>query len=127
MLRTLVYFASLLLLWCGLPLYLSRLGNLLSDARREARKAFLAFSSDDAKAHHTETEPSEDYLGNLEQSVNDAVQTSQSTPVRTFLFNSIILFPVPSINQFCISKNFLPIKDSNVPSLRQGPFGMLLF
>ncbi|KAG8654276.1 hypothetical protein MANES_05G117300v8 [Manihot esculenta] len=55
--------------------------NSLYDARREARKAFLAFSSDDAKAHHTETEPDEDYLGNLEQSVNDAVQTSQSTPV----------------------------------------------
>ncbi|KAF2298862.1 hypothetical protein GH714_028383 [Hevea brasiliensis] len=56
--------------------------NSQYDARREARKAFLAFSSDDAKAHCTKSETGEDYLGSVEQSVNNDVQTSQSTPRR---------------------------------------------
>ncbi|KAF2298852.1 hypothetical protein GH714_028321 [Hevea brasiliensis] len=55
--------------------------NSQYDARREARKAFLAFSSDDAKAHCTKSETGEDYLGSVEQSVNNDVQTSQSTPI----------------------------------------------
>ncbi|KAF2325506.1 hypothetical protein GH714_029647 [Hevea brasiliensis] len=44
---------------------------------------FLAFSSDDAQAHRAEAELSEDCLGKLRQSVNDDVQTSQSTPRKT--------------------------------------------
>ncbi|XP_021674990.2 G patch domain-containing protein TGH [Hevea brasiliensis] len=55
--------------------------NSQYDARREARKAFLAFSSDDAKAHCTKSETGEDYLGSVEQSINNDVQTSQSTPI----------------------------------------------
>lgn len=56
--------------------------NSLYDARREARKAFLAFSSDDAKAQLADSEPVQ---GNLEifseQRANDDVQSYQNTPV----------------------------------------------
>lgn len=56
--------------------------NLLYDARREARKAFLAFSSDDAKAQFAESEPVQGDLGSFtEQPANDVVQSYQSTPV----------------------------------------------
>ncbi|EEF50668.1 RNA binding protein, putative [Ricinus communis] len=55
--------------------------NSLYDARREARKALLALSSDDANVHCIKSEPGEDDLGSLGLSVNDDVQTSRSTPV----------------------------------------------
>lgn len=56
---------------------------LLIDARREARKAFLAFSSDDAKAQLTESESVQGNLESItEQPTNDDVQSYQSTPVR---------------------------------------------
>lgn len=54
----------------------------LYDARREARKAFLAFSSDDAKTPITDAEPVDRHLESfLEQPVNDDGQLSHSTPV----------------------------------------------
>lgn len=61
--------------------------NSLPGARREARKAFLAFSSDDGKAHAA---PSGSIQGELEnytkQPANDDVSSSQDTHVRTLLF-----------------------------------------
>ncbi|KAK9203946.1 hypothetical protein WN943_014203 [Citrus x changshan-huyou] len=48
----------------------------LYDARREGRKALLAFSSDDAKTAFNDAEPVD-----LEQSVNDDGQLSRCTPV----------------------------------------------
>ncbi|XP_031276859.1 G patch domain-containing protein TGH [Pistacia vera] len=54
----------------------------LYDARREARKALLAFSSDDAKSHLPDSEPVESPRESfLEHPVNDDIQSSQSTPV----------------------------------------------
>nr|XP_023874748.1 G patch domain-containing protein TGH-like isoform X1 [Quercus suber]POE83129.1 g patch domain-containing protein tgh [Quercus suber] len=56
--------------------------NSLYDARREARKAFLAFSSDDAKAQLAESESVQGNLESItEQPTNDDVQSYQSTPV----------------------------------------------
>ncbi|XP_050237818.1 G patch domain-containing protein TGH [Mercurialis annua] len=55
--------------------------NSLYDARREARKALLALSSEDANKHRIESQPGEDDLGGLELSLDNDVQTSQSTPV----------------------------------------------
>ncbi|KAG7944454.1 hypothetical protein I3843_15G103100 [Carya illinoinensis] len=59
--------------------------NSQYDARREARKAFLAFSSDDSKAQLAESEP---VKGNIESSTerpaNDDVLSYKSTPVRNF-------------------------------------------
>ncbi|KAJ4838590.1 hypothetical protein Tsubulata_047105 [Turnera subulata] len=51
------------------------------DARREARKAFLAFSSNDAKSSVADTEPDEDPKSNLHHLVNNDVKSSRSTPV----------------------------------------------
>ncbi|KAJ1392320.1 SWAP/Surp [Sesbania bispinosa] len=54
----------------------------LYDARRQARRAFLAFSSDDTKVKVTESEPIKGCIENFpEQPVNDDVQPSKSTPV----------------------------------------------
>ncbi|KAG5027876.1 hypothetical protein JHK87_011390 [Glycine soja] len=54
----------------------------LYDARRQARRAFLAFSSDDPKVKITETEPIEGDTENFpEEPVNDDVWFSKSTPV----------------------------------------------
>ncbi|XP_065860664.1 G patch domain-containing protein TGH isoform X2 [Euphorbia lathyris] len=55
--------------------------NSRSDARREARKALLAFSSDDATSHHYESGTGVDGFESLDQPVNDDVQTSHATPV----------------------------------------------
>ncbi|XP_059453445.1 G patch domain-containing protein TGH isoform X2 [Corylus avellana] len=56
--------------------------NSLYDARREARKAFLAFSSDDAKAELTDSEPVQGDLEFFtEKRANDDVQSYQNTPV----------------------------------------------
>ncbi len=72
---------------------------LLIDARREARKAFLAFSSDDAKAQLAE---SESVQGNLksftEQPANDDVQSYQSTPVRNL--SMVFVFLILSLNSY---------------------------
>ncbi|XP_050377487.1 G patch domain-containing protein TGH [Argentina anserina] len=52
------------------------------DARREARKAFLAFSTNDAKTQQADLEPSLDKSEYYtEQPASDDVQSSQSTPV----------------------------------------------
>ncbi|KAF9671401.1 hypothetical protein SADUNF_Sadunf12G0043600 [Salix dunnii] len=57
--------------------------NSLYKARREARKAFLAFSSDDAKSQPEDSEPGEeDHKRILDQPVVDDFPSSQSTPVR---------------------------------------------
>uniref|UniRef100_A0A2P2L2P4 RNA binding protein n=3 Tax=Rhizophora mucronata TaxID=61149 RepID=A0A2P2L2P4_RHIMU len=54
----------------------------LYDARREARKAFLAFSSDVEKTQHTDSEPGDVYLKSfVEQSIKDDVQSSKTPPV----------------------------------------------
>uniref|UniRef100_A0A2N9HKB2 G patch domain-containing protein n=1 Tax=Fagus sylvatica TaxID=28930 RepID=A0A2N9HKB2_FAGSY len=75
--------------------------NSLYDARREARKAFLAFSSDDAKAQLAESE-SESVQGNLksftEQPANDDVQSYQSTPVRNL--SMVFVFLILSLNSY---------------------------
>ncbi|KAK9278310.1 hypothetical protein L1049_027875 [Liquidambar formosana] len=56
--------------------------NSQYDARREARKAFLAFSSDDTKAEFAGAEPGKSELENImEQPANNDAQSSQSTPV----------------------------------------------
>ncbi|XP_062159896.1 G patch domain-containing protein TGH [Alnus glutinosa] len=56
--------------------------NSLYDAHREARKAFLAFSSDDAKAQLADSEPVQGDLEIFtEQHANDDVQSYQNTPV----------------------------------------------
>lgn len=61
------------------------------DARRQARRAFLAFSSDDPKVKITETEPIEGDTENFpEEPVNDDVWFSKSTPVRSFCYQSYI-------------------------------------
>ncbi|XP_010265340.1 PREDICTED: G patch domain-containing protein TGH [Nelumbo nucifera] len=55
--------------------------NSLYDVRREARKAFLAFSSDDAKTSSDQSEPViRDHETTIEQP-NDNIYSSQSTPV----------------------------------------------
>ncbi|KAM5571061.1 G patch domain-containing protein TGH [Rosa sericea] len=52
------------------------------DARREARKAFLAFSTNDAKTQLADSEPIHDESENYtEQPASDDVQSSQNTPV----------------------------------------------
>ncbi|KAL5725999.1 hypothetical protein ACHQM5_009072 [Ranunculus cassubicifolius] len=56
--------------------------NLLHDKRREARKAFLALSSDDAKPSVPQHEPNIiDEEGISEQSTDDVLCASKSTPV----------------------------------------------
>ncbi|KAH8491788.1 hypothetical protein H0E87_021404 [Populus deltoides] len=57
--------------------------NSLYKARREARKAFLAFSSDDAKSQPEDSEPGEeDHKSILDhQPIDDGLPSSQSTPV----------------------------------------------
>ncbi|XP_057951463.1 G patch domain-containing protein TGH [Malania oleifera] len=56
--------------------------NSLYDARREARKAFLALSSDDATAELVDSEHvKSDLVNDLELPAKDDVQSSQSTPV----------------------------------------------
>ncbi|XLS46264.1 hypothetical protein HN51_003129 [Arachis hypogaea] len=56
--------------------------DALYDARRQARRAFLAFSSDDPKVKTSESEQNKDDVETfLEQSTNDDVQSSKSTPV----------------------------------------------
>lgn len=76
---------------------------LLADARREARKAFLAFSSSDAKAQLADSEPGEvDRESFLDQPINDDVHSSRSTPVRTFSW--LILYIVLPI--FFLGLNF---------------------
>jgi G patch domain-containing protein 1 len=64
------------------------------EARREARKAFLAFSSDDAKSLPEDSEPGEeDHKSILDhQPIDDGLPSSQSTPVR--------ISPVLSCNLF---------------------------
>ncbi|TXG51534.1 hypothetical protein EZV62_024058 [Acer yangbiense] len=53
----------------------------LYESRREARKALLAFSSDDAKTQLTDSGCGESHLeSSVEQPVNDDVQYSRSTP-----------------------------------------------
>ncbi|KAI4335834.1 hypothetical protein L6164_014441 [Bauhinia variegata] len=57
------------------------IANTLHDARREARRAFLAFSSDDPKVQLTDSEPIKGDRENVfDQPAND-VQSSKSTPV----------------------------------------------
>lgn len=70
-------------------LYISYLHNLFTDARREGRKALVAFSSDDAKTAFNDAEPVD-----LEQSVNDDGQLSRCTPVWIFLSNLYLLSAV---------------------------------
>lgn len=66
--------------------------NVCADARRQARRAFLAFSSDDTKVKVTESEPiKSDVESYPEQPVYDDVQSSKSTPVRNFPFQSNII------------------------------------
>ncbi|KAJ6672589.1 hypothetical protein OIU85_013882 [Salix viminalis] len=56
--------------------------NSLYKARREARKAFLAFSSDDAKSQPEDSEPGEeDHRRILDHPSVDGFSSSQSTPV----------------------------------------------
>ncbi|WJX90160.1 hypothetical protein P8452_72087 [Trifolium repens] len=56
--------------------------DALYDARRQARRAFIAFSSDDTKVKVTESEHTKDDIQNFpEQLVNDDAQTSKITPV----------------------------------------------
>ncbi|KAF3437303.1 hypothetical protein FNV43_RR20056 [Rhamnella rubrinervis] len=56
--------------------------NSLYDARREARKAFLAFSSDDAKAQLSEPEANTgDHENDVEQPASDDVHSSQNKHV----------------------------------------------
>jgi G patch domain-containing protein 1 len=58
------------------------------DARRQARRAFIAFSSDDTKVKVTDSEPTKGDIDNfLDQPVNDDAQSSKSTPVRIFSSN----------------------------------------
>lgn len=56
--------------------------DALYDARRQARRAFIAFSSDDTKVKVTDSEPTKGDIDNfLDQPVNDDAQSSKSTPV----------------------------------------------
>lgn len=55
--------------------------NSQYDARREARKAFLALSSDDAKTQLAAAEHAMSDFENVMEQPVDAVQSSQSTPV----------------------------------------------
>lgn len=56
--------------------------NLCTDTRREARKAFLALSSNDAKAQVDGSVPDKsDHDNAIEQRADEDVQFSQSTPV----------------------------------------------
>ncbi|KAK6250154.1 hypothetical protein SCA6_004159 [Theobroma cacao] len=57
-------------------------GHVVEDARREARKAFLAFASDDTKASHPDHEPVEGQPESLaEQPATNDAKSSQSLPV----------------------------------------------
>ncbi|XP_045832491.1 G patch domain-containing protein TGH isoform X1 [Trifolium pratense] len=61
--------------------------DALYDARRQARRAFIAFSTDDTKVKVTESERTKDDIQNFpEQSVNDDAQSSKITPV--YVLNS---------------------------------------
>lgn len=63
------------------------------EARREARKAFLAFSSDDAKSQPEDSEPGEeDHKRILDHPSVDGFSSSQSTPVRISPVLSCIFF-----------------------------------
>jgi len=54
-----------------------------ADARRQARRAFLAFSSEGPKVKVSESESVKGDIENFpEEPVNDDVQISKSTPVR---------------------------------------------
>lgn len=56
---------------------------MCTDARRQARRAFLAFSSDNPEVQNTEFEPTKGDIENiLEHPVDDDVSSSKSTPVR---------------------------------------------
>ncbi|XP_028753723.1 G patch domain-containing protein TGH isoform X2 [Neltuma alba] len=56
--------------------------SALYDARRKARRAFLAFSTDDLEVHATDSEPMKAGMHDfLEQTVNDDISSSKSTPV----------------------------------------------
>lgn len=79
---------------------------LLTDARREARKAFLAFSSDDAKAEITDSEPVQGDLEFFtEKRANDDVQSYQNTPVRNFPMVFCFLPLSPCIDQIAYVMN----------------------
>ncbi|CAJ1944308.1 unnamed protein product [Sphenostylis stenocarpa] len=59
--------------------------DALYDARRQARRAFLAFSSDDPKVEVSESESVKGDIENFpEEPVNDDVQFSKSTPYGSF-------------------------------------------
>ena len=58
--------------------------NSLPGARREARKAFLAFSSDDGKAHAAPSGIQGELENYTKQPANDDVSSSQDTHVRTY-------------------------------------------
>lgn len=55
---------------------------LSSEARREARKAFLALSSNDAKAQHVDSEQFEHDIHPIDLPADDDTQYFKSTPVR---------------------------------------------
>lgn len=56
--------------------------SFVTDARREGRKAFLAFSANDAKTQLADSEPIHDNSENYsEQHASDDVRSSQNTPV----------------------------------------------
>lgn len=54
-----------------------------TDARREARKAFLAFASEDVKAPYPANEPDEEPESFMAQPVDNDTQSSKSLPVRS--------------------------------------------
>ena len=69
---------------CFLTWYLHNF-NLFTDARREARKAFLALSSDNVSAEVAVFEGVESDLQNVrELPANDDHKSSESTPVSVF-------------------------------------------
>lgn len=55
---------------------------LFAEARREARKAFLAFASDEVKTQNSNAEPTDGDLENIPEQDVDA-KSSKSTPVRS--------------------------------------------
>ncbi|XP_054821122.1 G patch domain-containing protein TGH [Prosopis cineraria] len=56
--------------------------SALHDARRQARRAFIAFSMDDPEVQTTDSEPLKDDIHNsLEETVNDDISSSKLTPV----------------------------------------------
>ncbi|XP_042962569.1 G patch domain-containing protein TGH-like [Carya illinoinensis] len=81
--------------------------NSQYDARREARKAFLAFSSDDSKAQLAESEP---VKGNIESSTeppaNDDVLSYKSTPVRNFPYIDQLIHEELIFYDFFLNKLF---------------------